>query len=434
MTGFDNQPLNWRERYPSWRVDKLFTVVFFALPTAAGSAVSFLLGGAFLWAIVRFGRRDFAFKMPAPLLICMAIFAGYFGLTAISALLRGLDEAALEQVMKALPFLLVSLVSARLRNGPAPNLTDTVLFGSAIGAALGALAGIIESYVQNTWRVEGGAGNSGIFGVVSLLLAFLALGGFLKENRRHQIAAAFGFACGIFSLYLSGSRALILYVPVLFVIFLLFWVPTRSWGRLGIVTAAAGTLLVAAATLSVFHHQFGSMMKELSSISNGNVGDSSAGKRKILYKAAWDAFVERPLTGYGPQNLMTAVQPFIPSQYVNQVRFSHLHNHLLDYAVGSGLFGVAALLAVFAAPVWASLQTTAEPENRLVRYLLLVAVLVFFLNGLTNITFAHDIVTSLYIYSTAVILCSGRYREKDIVLLSARKNLLIRDTSAAGQN
>ncbi|WP_186445021.1 O-antigen ligase family protein [Mesorhizobium sp. J18] len=389
------------------RTDRYFAKAFFALPCIAGSTVSFLLVAAYFWSIVRTVRGELRVRLPVPLIICCGAFCFYFLVTSVSALARGLDWPAWKIVFETLPFVLIAFVALRIRTTPGANLIDPIVLGSAVGAMLGAVVGLAEGYLLQTSRAEGGAGNSGIFAVIALLLSFLSLTGLLREGQRSPLLPILGFVGGMIALKASGSRLLVAYVPVLGLIFLYAYgricrPSRRTWA---IIAAAALLGLIMAAFL--FDRQLTSILRELSTLNNQV--DSSSGKRLLMYKAALAAFLQQPFLGYGPQNLMAAIHPYLPPESADLIHFSHLHNIFLDHAIGSGLFGVAAFLLVFICPLWCAFRMEPSRETEILRYMLTIVLAVFFLNGLTNITFSHDIILAVYLYSVTAILCSGRY-------------------------
>jgi len=394
------------------RVDRYFTVAFFALPSVAGSAVSVLLISAYFWAIVRVIFGYLRLRLPVPVAVCFGVFCLYFIVTSTSALARGLDWPAWKTVIETLPFLLITGVALRLRTTPDADLIDSIVLGAAVGGMLGAVVGQTEGYLLQTSRAEAGAGNSGIFAITSLVLSFLSLAGLLREGKRSLLLPILGFIGGMIALEAAGSRLLVAYVPVLGLIFL------YSFGRIYRPSRRTWAIIATAAVIGLglavflFDRQLTSILRELSALDNQV--DSSSGKRLLMYSASLKAFLEQPLWGYGPQNLMAAIHPYLPPESADLIHFTHLHSIFLDHAIGSGLLGVAAFLLVFICPMWCAFQMVPSRRTEVLRYMLMIVLAAFFLNGLTNITFSHDIVLSVYLYSVTAILCSGRYRGPEI--------------------
>ena len=334
-------------------VDRRFTAFCYALPGVAGSTVSFLIGGAYIWAILRLVAGRLEFRLPWEIAVCMAVFVAYAAVSTFTIVIHGFDRAAAGAFLDVLPFVLTPLVAARLRNTPGNDLTISIAMGSAVGGIASGAIGTYQNLVGSTrlsWRAEGGTGNAGPFSAMCVLLAFFALGGLLTDNRRMKVLGITGFVGGTVGFYMSGSRGLVPGVPLLLIIF----------------------------------------------------------------------FIEAPILGHGPQNRVAAAKKHMNSGQRKLVRFTHLHNMLLDEAVGGGLVGLSLLLAVFAAPVWAAFRTKPGPTGLRVRYMIMVLTGIYFVHGMTNLALWHDIMTLVFCYSIVAIICSGEYRMPDRVWLPKR--------------
>ena len=406
-------------------VDRRFTAFCYALPGVAGSTVSFLIGGAYIWAILRLVAGRLEFRLPWEIAVCMAVFVAYAAVSTFTIVIHGFDRAAAGAFLDVLPFVLTPLVAARLRNTPGNDLTISIAMGSAVGGIASGAIGTYQNLVGSTrlsWRAEGGTGNAGPFSAMCVLLAFFALGGLLTDDRRMKAMGMIGFVGGIVGFYMSGSRGLVPGVPLLLIIFFICLMRAYKVPR-SYIAGGAALLTIAAivATPIVFSRQVDRIMSEpIHDLDSPRAYRSSIGKRLLMYRTSLQAFAEAPVLGHGPQNRVAAAKKHMNSGQRKLVRFTHLHNMLLDETVGGGMVGLALLLAVFAAPVWAAFRTKQGPAGLRVRYMILVLTGTYFVHGMTNLALWHDIMTLVFCYSIIAIICSGEYRMPDRVWLSKR--------------
>ncbi|MEK7608635.1 MAG: O-antigen ligase family protein [Patescibacteria group bacterium] len=79
--------------------------------------------------------------------------------------------------------------------------------------------------------------------------------------------------------------------------------------------------------------------------------------RAIMWSIAWDAFKERPVFGYGPENFIFAFdRHFNPKYFVPDegfgAWFDRAHSFVFDYLAETGLVGFLSYLGVFVAAFW----------------------------------------------------------------------------------
>ncbi|NMC51437.1 tetratricopeptide repeat protein [Candidatus Kuenenbacteria bacterium] len=192
---------------------------------------------------------------------------------------------------------------------------------------------------DNAWSY---LGNSAFLGYYLLLnLGLLAIVATLDKSGWRW---AYG-ACGlIFLLVLFGaaSRAPILglfFGGLIFVI-LGFKNFSKRWklilGCLILLAVVFGSLaIIYKDTKAVAKIKFVDRLAHISST------DPTTNNRLLVWGSAWQAFLERPILGYGPENIPIGVDkhynPLITEQW-----FDRTHNFALDYLLFAGVFGFLA--------------------------------------------------------------------------------------------
>lgn len=157
---------------------------------------------------------------------------------------------------------------------------------------------------------------------------------------------------------LTASRAsTIAYVLMLGPLLLYLW----REGRLGrtvsarnMLLAAAGVLMalvVAAVLTDLPPSRFRSLIAYFSNPADYGQ-DPSIHLRLVHWKAAWLAFLDSPLRGYGFENESLAIRPFLPAEIDV---LSTAHQQYLSFALGGGVLGLGAGLAFLSLPLVASL-------------------------------------------------------------------------------
>ncbi len=70
--------------------------------------------------------------------------------------------------------------------------------------------------------------------------------------------------------------------------------------------------------------------------------------RGAMMQSGWNAFLEAPVFGHGPQHRFTAAAPYFPPEFIWD--YSHLHNDFVTHAVAGGTIAVLLLVLLLAFP------------------------------------------------------------------------------------
>jgi len=143
--------------------------------------------------------------------------------------------------------------------------------------------------------------------------------------------------------------------------------------------------------------------------------DSTAYARVVTYEAAVDAFMAKPITGYGMSNRWTALEPYIDT-FSNQS--GHSNNAALNHLVSGGIFGLMLFFLVTLFPVVSKYRS--KPQNRDEIYLAAIVAAALHGNGLTTAIFSH------YMHGTfwAVALVFSLMITFDPKLINTKQNQL----------
>jgi tetratricopeptide (TPR) repeat protein len=129
--------------------------------------------------------------------------------------------------------------------------------------------------------------------------------------------------------------------------------PSARARAIGLATAAfAAVALVGALTLTAVGArilQAGSSADDPDRLARLDL--ASLDVRGVLYQAAADAVIERPLLGYGPDNFVVAFPRHRPERGVDEARLAYAtspHSWVAQVAAGTGLIGLATFIAMIA--------------------------------------------------------------------------------------
>lgn len=106
-------------------------------------------------------------------------------------------------------------------------------------------------------------------------------------------------------------------------------------------------------------------LTELKSLEETGIATGSVDVRVVMWSGALAVIAERPLTGVGSTNRVTAVAEKVAGSNAEYVAsYTHLHNLFLDEATSSGLVGLALMLGIFG--VFLTQVTCRSPGGRVV--------------------------------------------------------------------
>jgi O-antigen ligase len=250
------------------------------------------------------------------------------------------------------------------------------------------------------------------FGDFELILAMLSLLGINwmgRDGLALKIIKISGFIAGVAASFASGSRGGWLAIPIFVAIFIYFY--TAKSLKLIISIATIGTLsaLILYSLNYTFHQRVNELTSEVAALSHGNQ-DTSTGIRWQLYKAAVEIFSRHPVFGVGPDGFAQEMTPMMEEGKITpvaaQLGRGEVHNDILNKAVGMGLFGLAAIIAVYLVPIWLFWKATRSVSAQVKRggVLGIIFVTGFLVSGLTVEILNLTMAIAFYSFTVAVLL------------------------------
>lgn len=397
----------------------LFPVATLLVDSAATVSLLLLALLGILFTVV---RRDPATPLSRDekLLVFSAVF--FVAVAVLAYLLGEPNYLGFKKLGRYLRFLLlvpIYLVMRRV-SGEGAWWTGLALGGIAAGsfALFAAIAGEAETLFDMDAT---GVTSVVLFGDLSLVMAFMSLGGLEYFRRRSpwlMLLPVTGFLLGFFAAFLSGARGAWLAMPLLAL--LLFWFLARERDLRTRLVMLAG--LVGFALLAFLVPQTGvaerlaSLYDDLMLVLGGGESTGPVGMRFAMWPIAFDAFLRDPLFGVGvggfAQVLREWVDAGLAAPYLLQ--FDHPHNEFLSVLASRGLVGLLALMLLFGIPLAHFAWGVRHPDGDIagLSYAGIVLILGFMQFGITEAIFERTMPITFYVFCLAVIYGLVRFNER----------------------
>lgn len=313
--------------------------------------------------------------------------------------------------------LFLAPLSASLANFGSPKNSLWVAIFATVGCCI---AVAIASY-QVFWLQIPRApsfGSDPIWSAQAVVFAgFLALLGLTTTKSAWRWLFAAGPLLMLIVVALSGSRGPLLAVPALALIFLI--ICTRRWWLSLLIACGLGLVLLGA--MSWFWPEGLQRITSLAAIltdllGGSQIAESSAGDRQLMYEAALEAFRAAPLVGYGWENRMTAIAPYLPNGLASlKAVHHHLHSDGLDFAVSAGALGLIAYALILMAPILGVIGAPTDSQRRFRLAGSIGLSVSYAIFGVTYLTFGYEYHTTLYVCLSAIIIGFCRDRAPETI-------------------
>jgi O-antigen ligase len=306
---------------------------------------------------------------------------------------------------------------------PAISLTryrDYMEWGSVIGALGAATIAIFQTQWQGNYKADGFLFHIN-FGYLSCSLLLICAA--LMQGSSRKFLLALGVLAGLAATLLSISRGAIFVIPL--VLAMLLVLNFSRIGALRVTVVVIGFLALAVisyATVPLVKDRMHFTVQEFTSIAKGNVESAiSSGGRLQLWRAATEAFKERPSIGltYDEREVLNheLVDEGVVTEWVLGVSRGHAHSQYFETLATGGLIGALALVFYLILPAFYYAFMHVRQRDNTFALVGLVFSAGFILFCLTEVALQHEMIGTYYAYMQAVIF----------VLFLNSKNVVSRD-------
>lgn len=362
-----------------------------------------------LISIAYFLQVDWSSTPPlrrADIFFCVSM-ASLIVATIFSELYHG--DIELKTLDSASRFLLAAPIYLMLRT---TRLTypRALEFGFPLGALVGFLTSILlpppPVQLIGTYFLD-----APMFGGAMLTLGFLSLSTIRwthRDNRPLLALKIFGFVLGLYCAIRSGERGIWIAIPVLAVIWMVYFVPPKKWR---LFTAATAIALAIAAYWLIPNVQtrIAATQWEIGQIAKGNF-NTSAGQRLQIWNAAIQIISRNPIAGIGPVESSGAIRKLGAEGWFTagalKSALAQTHNEILAHAMKLGVFGLIAILSIYFVPIaiFARNLRAADRIKRRAGVMGMLFATAYFIFGLSVETFNLKMLASYYAVTISALL------------------------------
>ena len=380
-----------------------------------GSAVSAVMVLAALLGAFQYLNDNYTITESRPRRLIYSFILIWFAAEALFGLMHGGGPPMWLEIVENLPFLGFIIFVSGMALSDKADLRRVIYAASPV-AALITLAVVSVQVQVGSHRAEGMAGNAGPFAVLCLIQYGCCLLTAIETEGRARLLGIAGAMAAAACVALSGMRGL---WPCLFVIPAALAVLHRDVLRLFLWRGALATILIMAAVFVVGQasierriERFGSDVEALQS---GAGEITSLSQHLLIWRAGWSLFREAPLTGHGLGRNRQLMAEQTRKTGNEEIGFSHFHNAILTEGVQTGIAGIAALLAMFLAPLFLALRHAAGDAGRHGLAVISFTTIIYAFSGATGIMFGHDLMDAVWIaaisYGSFIAFGQGRPKE-----------------------
>jgi O-antigen ligase len=252
----------------------------------------------------------------------------------------------------------------------------------------------------------------GDFALVLGVMSLFSINWFGCDNLPLRTLKVLGFVAGVYASVASGSRGGWLAIPLFIAIYVYFQMPRIS-KKLFVLGCITATLTAAISYLgsNTVSQRLDYFRSEVTTFNEGN-RDTSTGVRWQLYKAAVEIIAQHPMYGVGPQGFALEMQPLQEAGKITPLAAQYgrgeVHNDILSKAVGMGVFGLVAIIAIYLVPLgmfWRATKSSSEIARRS-GVLGITFVSGFMVFGLTVEILNLTMATAFFGFTVAVLLAA----------------------------
>ena len=352
--------------------------------------------------LLRRGERALRLDLAGKLLL--AGFAGLAVLIALSATLTGRPHDLIYALDFGMLILYAPLASIYGR-GAHPHNSVAVADLALAGVALAFAIGVVEKLVYHPERVGNFASDPIRYADTAVILGFLTLSGLISRTTRWRWAFLAGPPLALGAVLLSGSRSALLAFPLMLIIAAAMLVPHKRVA-LGIGAAAVAIFAALFALADWLQMSRAVTLFDIARnlVAGGAVADDSARQRFALYRAGLEAFRHSPWIGTGWHRRMEVTEEYLDTADKGLASLPHLHDEVLNFAVGSGVVGVAIYFLLLLTPIIACLRSPRDSQYRMRLYGCVMLMGSYFTLGLADVMIGFELHTALFVALTALLL------------------------------
>lgn len=300
-------------------------------------------------------------------------------------------------------------------------LLRTFLAAGALVMCIGLIQKINPDFLLNRGaaRVVSTLGNAiYVSGYSIFLVTISALLAFREKEKNWKIFAIVGGLLGLTGIFTGGTRGALLGLLVGIAVLMIryfFTLKDHKKVRIGI-GAVMGTGVAILALLFAFRTTtFVSDIPAVGRLLNTNIADLSGNTRIMAWDVAIQAWEERPIFGWGPNNYYYAFNTYYPEQILRhgwpETWFDNAHNIIMNTLAVQGAVGIITYLSIFGVAIFVLWR--AYKEGRIDQHVANIS-MAFLVAHLTQAVFVFENPTSyLYFFFFLAFIASQTQKQPE---------------------
>lgn len=242
------------------------------------------------------------------------------------------------------------------------RLSHILIFAGGIVMVIGIFQRMYPELLYNrgSARVSATLGNAIYYSGYGLFLLFL--GGITAvQEKKFSCWQWYALAAGVLGfigIFLGGTRGTVLGLLAgigTAIVASAFLIKDHPKIRRGLFVLIAGGILFFAGLLLFRETSFVKSIPTLGSLLNTDISTGTANRRLMSWGIAFDAWQERPMFGWGPNNFYYAFNQYYRPEFLRgglaETWFDSAHNALFNTLTVQGIFGFLSYLALFVIPI-----------------------------------------------------------------------------------
>lgn len=235
------------------------------------------------------------------------------------------------------------------------------LFAGSIVMFLGIVQKFYPDFLLNrgSGRVSATLGNAIYFSGYGLFLFFVGLLLFFKEKAGFwKYWATIGGVLGLWGVFGGGTRGTLLGLIIGFFILLisyLFILKDNKKLRTRIVAILLCCVVLLVAVFAFRHTDFVKNLPAIGRLVGGSFVSDTAGTRLMAWGIALDAWQEKPIFGWGPNNYYYAFNKYYRPEFLElgwgETWFDNAHSAIFNTLSVQGVFGLLTYVGLFLMPL-----------------------------------------------------------------------------------
>ncbi|MER2497751.1 O-antigen ligase family protein [Vibrio neptunius] len=288
-----------------------------------------------------------------------------------------------------------------------------LVWGTILGSFGAFLFACYQHFVEGRLRVDGFLFSIN-FGYLACSLAVLALALLRYNILRTLLLVSFLFAST--ATLMTLTRGAIFALPLVLALILIINIKRIGIKNFLFTSLGLSSLLIGSYFVSPqFQERLDFTIYEVTSITNGNVEQAlSSGGRLLLWRAAFEAFKERPLIGLTHPERETLNRELASQGVINDwaagVKRGHAHSQYFDQLASGGILGIISVIFTLAVPFGYFFRFREKSDAAYVGCLFVFS---FALFCLTEVALQQNLISTFYGYMLALFFAATQLEIND---------------------